>query len=153
MKRTTHEPSHPLHHPVPFMKANTLKSFTPMLLALLLLGLLAALSGCYADNEEDLYPKAPTSSCDTTDVKYSTTVKPIIEANCATAGCHAGNPAPGGYNFETHAGLLVTINNGRLLGSIRHASGYSPMPKNAAKLPDCSINQIAAWVNAGAPNN
>lgn len=105
------------------------------------------------DNEEDLYPQDTTAVCDTTDVSYSATVKPIVAANCATVGCHAGSPAPGGYNFETHAGLLVTVTNGRLMGSIRHESGYSAMPKNASKMPDCDINQIASWVNAGAPNN
>ena len=140
---------------IPFssMKANTLKPFLPMLLALLVLAFMAAFSGCYADNEEDLYPANPNTTCDTANVRFSTTVKPIIDANCATAGCHAGNPAPGGYNFETHAGLLATVTNGRLLGTIRHESGYSAMPKNMGKLSDCNINQIAAWVGAGAPNN
>jgi hypothetical protein len=136
-----------------FMKAYTLKSFLPMLLALLLLLLLAVFSGCYADNEEDLYPKNPTVTCDTTDVSYSATIRPIMAASCATSGCHAGNPAPGGYNLETHAGLLTAVNSNRLMGTIRHENGYSAMPKNASKLPDCSINQIASWVAAGAPNN
>lgn len=120
---------------------------------LLVLLALALLTGCYADNEEDLYPDDPTATCDTTSVSYSITVQPIVASNCATSGCHAGSAPAGGYNLESHAGLAAVANNGRLLGTIRHESGYSAMPKNTNKLPDCSINQIAAWVNAGAPNN
>lgn len=114
---------------------------------------LALLPGCYMDNEEELYPDDPTATCDTAIVTYSGTVQPIIASNCATSGCHAGSAPASGYNLESHAGLAAIATNGRLLGTIRHESGYSPMPKNTSKLPDCSIAQITAWVNAGAQNN
>ena len=135
------------------MTAHAIKFFSPMLLALLALLALALLSGCYFDNEEQLYPKNPNATCVTTDVTFSATIQPIINQNCATSGCHAGSAPAGGYNLEDHAGVQSIANNGSLLGTINHESGYSQMPKNLPKLPDCSISQIAAWVSAGAPNN
>jgi mono/diheme cytochrome c family protein len=136
------------------MTAHAIKFFSPMLLALLALLALALLAGCYYDNEEELYPDDPNATCETANVTFSGTVQPIINQNCAYSGCHGGTPPlPGGYNLETYAGVQGIANSGRLLSTIRHESGFSAMPKNLPKLPDCSINQIAAWVSAGAPNN
>ncbi len=113
---------------------------------------LALAAGCYRDSEEALYPVA-TNSCDTTDMSYSATIKPLIAQSCAFSGCHAGNPAAAGINLETYTGLKGIAENGKLVGVITHASGFSPMPKNASRLPDCSIGQIRSWVAAGAAEN
>jgi hypothetical protein len=115
-----------------------------------LLALTIALNGCYTDNEEDLYP---AGSCDTTSVTYTTTVKPIIIASCAYSGCHGGATPASGIGLEDYAGLKAIVTSNRLLGVINHQSGFSPMPKNAAKLPQCSIDQITRWVTDGALNN
>jgi hypothetical protein len=113
--------------------------------------LVVFLSGCYADNFEDLYP-VPAGSCDTTNVSFAQEVRPILNASCATAGCHNQFNA-GGYNFTTIQGVREANINGALVGSIRHASGYSQMPKSNQKLPACEISKIAAWVAAGSPDN
>lgn len=121
-----------------------------LLLALCTLALTSLTTSCYYDKKENLYP--PTSggvSCDTANVSYSGTVKPILTASCI--GCHSASNASGGYNLGDHAG--VTASSSRLLGAIQHASGYSAMPKSAAKLSSCQIAQIEKWLNAGAPNN
>jgi len=39
------------------------------------------LSSCYYDNQESLYGN-PNPVCDTTAVKYSTHILPILETNC-----------------------------------------------------------------------
>jgi len=130
---------------------------TKLFLLLLLLPLAALSTGCYNDNEQDLYPSADTTgggaTCNTASVTYSGTVRAILTQNCATAGCHAASAPAAGYNLSDWAGTVATATSGRLLGSINHETGYSPMPKNGVKLPQCSIDQITAWVNAGAPNN
>lgn len=117
--------------------------------------LLLGLAACYQDKKDKLYP-APEGSgggCDTTmAATYSGVVKPILQSNCALSGCHDAS-ASGGVNLTGVAGAQAIATDGRLLGVIRHASGYMPMPKNAAKLDDCSILQISRWVAAGAPNN
>ena len=135
------------------MTVRAVRFASPLLLMLLVSVALSLLTGCYMDNEEDLYPDDPTVTCDTMNVTYSGIVKPIMAQNCAYSGCHAGSAPAGGYNLETYAGVQNTVTSGRLVGTITHASGFSPMPKNLSKLPDCSIAQISAWVNAGAPDN
>ena len=53
--------------------------------------------------------------------------------------------------LEGYAKLKSYVDNGKLLGSIKHSPGFSPMPKGQAKLVDCDIEKIEAWVAAGAP--
>lgn len=90
-------------------------------------------------------------SCDTTVFTYSGAVKPIMDAKCA--GCH--NPANLGGNIDvsTYNAVKVVALNGKLYGSVAHQPGYSPMPKNSAKLSDCEIRQIQKWIGAGTLNN
>lgn len=116
-----------------------------------LLALSVLLLSCYNDSKEELYPS--TGNCDVSNVTFSATIQPIIAQNCLTGGCHTGPTTPSGYDLTAYAGVKATVDNGRLLGAINHSGGFSPMPKNTVKLPDCSISQITAWVNAGAPNN
>jgi mono/diheme cytochrome c family protein len=91
------------------------------------------------------------SSCDTAVFTYSGAVKNIMQDKCV--GCH--NPASLGGNIDlsTYTATKTSALNGKLYGSVAHLAGYSPMPKNSAKLSDCEIKQIQKWVNAGAPNN
>lgn len=115
---------------------------------------LIAFGGCYYDNEEDLYPQV--IPCDTSNVTYSGTVKPIIDQYCIS--CHSqGNPS-GNINLEGYtnvaiAGDIVPGVYGSLYGVISHYSGNSPMPKNQPKLPDCKIRQIKKWIDEGTPDN
>jgi hypothetical protein len=91
------------------------------------------------------------SACDTTTVKFSTTILGIMNTKCV--GCHSGTPPQGGINFTTHAGVKAKVDDGRLWGAINHLPGYSPMPKGGQKLSDCEIKQFKKWIDAGAPNN
>ncbi|HSI91455.1 MAG TPA: c-type cytochrome domain-containing protein [Adhaeribacter sp.] len=92
------------------------------------------------------------STCDTTNVTFTATIKPLVQNNCQ--GCHSGGAAAsGGLDFTTHGGLAAVALNGRLEGAVTHATGFSPMPKNGNKLNDCQIAQIRKWISNGAPNN
>ena len=91
------------------------------------------------------------TECDTINVTYSSTIRPIIQNSCL--GCHSGASPSGGIRLETHSDVVAVVTNGKLLGTIRHEQGYSAMPKNGAKLDDCYITQIEKWINNGAPNN
>ncbi len=90
-------------------------------------------------------------ACDTAVFTYSGAVKPIMVAKCA--GCH--NPANLGGNIDlsTYDAVRISALNGKLYGSVAHQPGYSPMPKNSAKLSDCEIRQIRKWIDAGSLNN
>ena len=92
-----------------------------------------------------------SSSCITTDVKFSANITPILQTYCN--GCHGGSSPQGNINYNTYAGVKATVTNGKLLGSIQHAAGYIAMPQNANKLSACKISTIQAWIDAGAPNN
>lgn len=90
------------------------------------------------------------NSCDTTDFKYSTAIKPLIQNNCQ--GCHIGTAAGGNIDLSTYNGLKAVAQNGKLYGSISWAPGFSAMPKGI-KLTDCRIKQVKKWIDAGCPNN
>jgi hypothetical protein len=38
-----------------------------------------------------------------------------------------------------------------LRGVVNHLDGFSKMPKDRAKLPDCELKQINLWLDNGAP--
>lgn len=118
-------------------------------LCLALTALLVTVSGCYYDKEELLYPNF--GICDTAAVKYSTTVLPIITANCYS--CHAGNFPSGGIKLDTYNDIRVHATSGRLYGAISHSNGFQPMPQNAPMLSTCKIQAIKKWIDDGAPNN
>lgn len=110
------------------------------------------LSACYFDNEEDLYGNPADADCDVTDVSFSADVNPIIQANCIT-GCHSAVNQSFGIVLETYDQIKNEAQNERFFKSINHESGASPMPKNRPKLPQCDIDKIKAWIDAGLPNN
>lgn len=91
------------------------------------------------------------NTCDSNQFKYTANVSVIINAFCT--GCHSGTVPSGNIDLSNYNAVKVQALNGRLVGAVTHAAGYSPMPKNANKLSDCQIVQIKKWVAAGALNN
>jgi len=89
--------------------------------------------------------------CDTTNVTFSKTISPMIQTNCQ--GCHSNSNPSGGINLQGYTNVKTYADFGSLLGSITHASGFSPMPKGGNMLSDCNIAQLKIWLAAGAPNN
>lgn len=107
--------------------------------------LLLAASGCYKDNKEDMYPGGV---CDTASITYVKDIQALVNGSCAIAGCHDAAGA-GGYSLNTFTGVKAIADNGRFLSVIVSGS----MPKNAAKLDDCSISKVRRWINLGTPEN
>lgn len=89
--------------------------------------------------------------CDSVQVSFSQTIRPIIQGRCF--GCHSGPSPSGNISLQSHADLVAVANNGKLLGSITHSTGFVPMPQNSAKLSACQIAQIRKWINDGTPDN
>ncbi len=92
-----------------------------------------------------------SASCDTANVTYNVSIRPVVQNYCA-GGCHAGSSPTGIYNFSTYDGLKAKVNDGKLLGAIKHQPGYQPMPQGS-KLSDCDIRKFEKWIAAGALNN
>ncbi len=115
--------------------------------------MIIGIQACYYDNEEELYPVI-NSGCNTENVTFSKTIKDIFASRCY--GCHSNvsaNNSGGGIKLEYYQDVKTAADGGRLLGSIKHESGFAKMPIGTGKLDDCKISQIEAWINAGAPNN
>ena len=89
-------------------------------------------------------------SCDATKFTYASIIQPLINSNCV--GCHKPGSLGGNIDLTSYSLVKVQVDNGKLLGSVTHAVGYSPMPQGS-KLSDCQISQIQSWINAGALNN
>jgi len=88
--------------------------------------------------------------CDENQFTYAATIQPLVNSKCV--GCHKPGSLSGNIDLSTYSAVKVQVDNGKFLGSVTHAVGYSPMPQGG-KLSDCEISQITKWINAGALNN
>jgi len=105
---------------------------------------------CYYDKADLLYPGG-NLPCDTlTPAKFNTDVLPVMNASCNLSGCHNTVDASSGVILDTYNGIKTQADNGRLLNSINQNGS---MPKNAAKLSNCTVTKIQQWINSGTPNN
>ena len=100
------------------------------------------------------YDKEQVGICTTSGVTYSATITGIINTyGCLNSSCHGGSTPASGFSLADYNGVKAKVTDGRLFGAISHASGFSPMPKNAGKMSECDIKKVKAWIDAGAPNN
>ena len=114
----------------------------------LLLCFVTLLVSCTYDKEDVLYG---TIQCDTSAVSYTAEIVPIFNNNCNS--CHNVTDRQGDINLSTYSDVLQVVNNGKVIGSINHEYGFSAMPQGAAKLSQCNIDMISAWIHQGALNN
>lgn len=102
---------------------------------------LLVLTGCEYENEESLFGESPECS---TAVLYEGDIRPLIQNNCALAGCHAAGATPPELtDFEmVHARAA----------DIRHMtqSRQMPPPTSGRSLSQEEIDKIACWVEQGS---
>jgi mono/diheme cytochrome c family protein len=116
--------------------------------------LVVSMASCYYDNKDQMYPQVAVAACDTATINYSTTITNILNSNCNS--CHstaAAASSGGGIALDNYTAVKVYVSNGKLYGSMAQNGTASPMPKNMAKLDNCTINKVAIWINRGALNN
>ncbi len=89
--------------------------------------------------------------CDTTNFKFSTAIKPLMDNKCV--GCHNSASLGGNIDLSGYAGIKSAAVSGKLYGSVNWSNGISAMPKGGVKMPACEIQQIKKWIDAGTPNN
>ncbi len=119
---------------------------------ILLIALVAFITGCYYDSEETLYPKL-TSPCDDIDVTFSGTVTTILQPCLSCHSTSVASSSGGGIKLQNYTDIQTYITNGKLMGAINHSSGYIAMPQGGGKLPDCEISQLQKWIDNNSPNN
>ncbi len=93
--------------------------------------------------------KCDSAGCDSTNVTYAASIAPICAAWCT--GCHGGSNPANGLSLETYDEVAACANSGRLMGAIRHETGFSWMPKGGEMLSPCDINLFQKWINIGKP--
>jgi hypothetical protein len=86
--------------------------------------------------------------CNTKGLTYNKDIKTLI-SGCASASCHASGSNVGSLSNYTDTKAFVAF--GRILGAVKHSTGFSPMPKGGTKWSDCNISKLEAWINAGMP--
>ena len=114
-----------------------------------LLALSILIDGCKHDPDLSGTPLPPDPPdpdiCDTLNITFTGSVMPIFQANCL--GCHSGSNPYYGLDLTNFEHLAAVVNNGSLIGSVKHADGFYPMPKAGAKLTNCDIKIIEIWAN------
>lgn len=78
---------------------------------------------------------------------YDVHAEPIFTNLCATSGCHTSGAGIG--SLANYADAKAFTQAGRVIGSMSHESGFSPMPKNAPKVSDQIIETIQKWMDDG----
>jgi hypothetical protein len=116
--------------------------------------LLLLVTACAKSNEEDerAGSMGGSGTCNTTNMSFSTDIAPIIQTNCFECHSNANQPVSG-ISLEGYSNVKNVAEDGRLVGTISHASGYPAMPEGKPKLSDCNINKIKSWVTSGSLNN
>jgi len=124
---------------------------TIIYLAVLFSAILFAIpSGCYYDNEEDLYGTG--QPCDTVSVSYSGFVLPLLQNHCYK--CHKpSEPLFSGYVLEGYDATKAYATSGKISDRTNNVANPMPPLSEGGLLPDCDRQKILAWIRAGAPNN
>lgn len=91
------------------------------------------------------------NSCPTDNMSFSQDIAPILSSNCGV--CHSTAAHLGNVILDTYTGVKSKADDGSLLGSVKHQSGFLAMPPSGTMLPECDIAKIEAWINQGALNN
>lgn len=127
---------------------------------LVIIMLLLGASGCKdefgaGDFEPIIFPASGVS--------YHKHVEPLLQQQCAFAGCHFGMnaqkgldlSAPSYHKLRNHRPSLVEPGNGSESFLVKKIDGRFPprMPLNRPALTSNQIEGIKTWINEGALNN
>ena len=82
------------------------------------------------------------SNCSSPAITYRNGLKPIVDKNCTTGGCHTD----GSMNFTSYADLKKFADEGEIK---KHVLKIKNMPPNH-KLSDSELNAFQCWLDNGA---
>lgn len=88
-------------------------------------------------------------------VCFETEVLPLIQSNCAKAGCHDADTKAEGYDFSNYAGIMKAVkpykpNSSKLYESITGKSEERMPPAPNEPLSNEQVNTIKTWIEEGA---
>lgn len=117
----------------------TIKSNTTILFSVACM--LVLFAGCKKETKEDVI------DCTGVSPSYNSEIKPIINANCISSGCHNAGSSNGDYT--TYAGLKTDASSGVL--ESRVIINKTMPPSGPLSLED--RKKIKCWISSGALNN
>ena len=85
--------------------------------------------------------------CSGVSPSYNSDIKPIINANCLSSGCH--NSASGNGDYTSYIGLNAVASSGALESRI--VTNKTMPPTGPLSLED--RKKIKCWISSGAHNN
>jgi len=93
----------------------------------------------------------PEETCDTVDMRYTSDIASILNGSCAVSGCHVDGSVT--FSMDDYTDALAAVQFNRIVGAINHETGFLPMPYpvGSAKLDQCDIDKVTAWITNGAP--
>ncbi len=103
---------------------------------------------CYYDNAEDLYQNVP-KTCDVSAVLYSADVRPILDQNCLS--CHGPISPQAGLDLSSYDKVKANVT--KIRDRINRPISDPQVMPQGGPMPKCSIDQVTAWIDAGAINN
>ncbi len=109
-----------------------------------LLFFLLCISGC---KKEDPI----TYDCTGLTPTYTINVKPILDANCVSSGCHNSGSKRAGYDLSSYTGARDASAKKEFMGSMQHLSGYSKMSRGKSQLSLDNLRTISCWIENGTP--
>lgn len=87
----------------------------------------------------------------TTSPTYTADIASIINASCATTGCHDNIEAAKGLTMEGYANAKAGFDTYNILCSINNDDACTNMPIGSSKLPAADILAITCWAKANFP--
>jgi hypothetical protein len=122
--------------------------------SLILIFLMITVAFYYTSCTKDRATPSLGTNCANVNSKYSTGIKPFVQAKCAVSGCHT-SIGTGNGDFTVYEGLAAKgdapIGNGSLR---RRIVNHEPpqMPPNTS-LSEEEIQEMDCWLRQGSPNN
>jgi hypothetical protein len=108
---------------------------------------LVLLAACSKDTDDPVdIPGDRTDPCDVQKISFVSDVKPVIDASCATSGCHGASSLNGPGPLVTYSQIF----NARSTIQSAVSSGRMPI---GGSLSASSKSAILCWINNGAPEN
>lgn len=96
----------------------------------------------------------PDCNPDTSNVTYTKDIAPLMTTECGTnSSCHRQNNSDSEISLVSYDDVTAVAVTGQLLSSVIHDGNAEPMPYGGAKMSDCKINKIKAWLNQGIKEN
>jgi hypothetical protein len=90
-------------------------------------------------------------------VTFTQLYQTILTVSCGGSQCHSPG-TQGGVSFASQSSAYSAVKGRVVAGNANGSSFYTlltsgKMPQGAAKLSTTLLNEVAAWINAGALNN